>query len=78
MTIAKLKLKGLQLGKDYKMVIHYVQPYAPYIMFHKLTKIIARSSEISEEIVDIALRKLGKFCGKFSIDHIILGIIRNF
>jgi len=30
MTVRKLSLRGLRLGRDYKLVLHYIQPHAPY------------------------------------------------
>lgn len=73
----KLKLKGLKFRKDYRIVAHYVQPHAPYIMFKNITKIISESS-LSKDVTDIALRRFGYFTGKFAIDHILLSILKEY
>jgi len=40
---AKLKLRGLRFKKDYKIVVHYVQPHTPYIAFRNTMKAISKS-----------------------------------
>ena len=76
LAITKYRLRGKKPGKDYRMVIHYVQPHAPYIKFKKITELITRSP-LANDIADIALRREGKLAGKFAIDYIILAILKD-
>lgn len=76
LTIAKLKMRRLKLIDDYRMVIHYVQPHAPYIMFRNITRIISKS-DFADNIGDIALRKFGYLTGKFAIDYVLLSVLKE-
>ncbi len=69
-------LRGLRLGKDYRLVIHYVQPHAPYLGLSKLTRAII-NSEIATSITDVAVRKLRRFHGDYSIDYLLLHILSS-
>jgi len=73
---AKMRLRGLRLGRDYRMVIHYVQPHAPYVVFKRILELIERTS-LAEDIADIALRREGKLAGKFAIDYVILALLKE-
>ena len=72
LAMTKMKLRGLKYIEDYKLVIHYVQPHAPYVSFKNITSMISKTESLKKEIEDVTLRKLGRFCGKLSIDHVLL------
>jgi len=76
MARARARLRGLRFPGDYRIVVHYVQPHAPYIALQRVISKISKH-ELSKEIVDIALRRLGRFTGKFSVDHILLGVLKE-
>lgn len=77
LVLAKLKLKKLSYKRDYKIVAHYVQPHAPYIVLRNLASLVSESSA-SKDIVDIALRRFGYVTGKFSMDRILLGLLKEY
>ncbi len=41
-TKLKMKLKKMELGRDYKMVIHFMQPHTPFITQERLNNLIYR------------------------------------
>jgi len=47
----KMKLRKMRLGRDYKMVIHFMQPHTPYITQEKLNTLIYR--------LDDEIKKMG-------------------
>ena len=77
LAVAKYKLRGKKLGRDYKLVLHYVQPHAPYIKFRKITEIITRTP-LADEIADVVLRREGRLAGKIAIDYVILAILKEY
>ena len=76
LAITKYRLRGKKLGRDYRMVIHYVQPHAPYIKFRKIIELITKTS-LANDITDVVLRREGKLAGKFAIDYVILAILKE-
>ncbi|HIQ13632.1 MAG TPA: hypothetical protein EYH44_04535 [Thermoprotei archaeon] len=40
MAKLRMELKGMRLGRDYRMVIHFMQPHTPYINHWKINRLI--------------------------------------
>ena len=76
-ALTKLRLRGLRYPKDCKLVIHYIQPHAPYITLQHVVKAIRSNEALRNEVIDINLRRVGKPAGKFSIDYLLIGFLRN-
>lgn len=76
-TMIKMRLRKLLYPRDYKLVIHYVQPHSPYIALRHAVAKIAEDEKLSKYVKDIAVRKLKRFTGKFSIDYILLGLLKD-
>jgi len=76
LALTKYRLRGQKLGQDYRMIIHYVQPHAPYITFKKITELITKTS-FAHDIADIALRREGRLAGKIAIDYVILALLKE-
>ncbi len=76
-ALTKLKLRGLRYPRDCKLVIHYIQPHAPYITLQHVVRAIRSNEALRNEVVDINLRRVGKPTGKFSIDYLLIGFLRN-
>ncbi len=75
-VITKYNLRGVKIGRDYRLVIHYVQPHAPYIGLRKLTKAII-TSELATSVIDVTVRKFKQFHGDYSIDYLMLYILSS-
>ncbi len=52
-TRLKMKLRGLELGRDYKMVIHFMQPHTPFITQERLNQLIYK---LDEEIMKTGIQ----------------------
>lgn len=76
-TLVRNKLRGLRFPNDYRLIIHYVQPHAPYVTLQHLTKAILKHGDLMGRVTDVALRKAGTFTGEFSMDHLILGMLKE-
>ena len=76
LAVTRQRLRGRRLGRDYWMVVHYVQPHAPYVALRRVTELVSRMP-VAEEITDIALRKQGRLGGRFAIDHVILAVLKE-
>jgi len=76
-TMTKLKLKKLRYPHDYKLLVWYAQPHAPYVLMVNIISRIMKLEELSNRIIDKNIRKLKKVVGKFSIDHILLGTLKD-
>jgi len=76
-ALTSMKLQKLAYPRDYKLVIHYVQPHAPYIALRHVVEKITKDEELSRSVTDVAVRKLGRFTGDFSIDYILLGLLKD-
>lgn len=76
-AMTKLKLRNLIYPRDYRLIVHYVQPHAPYIKLRNIVGIISTDKSLKDEISDMALRRLGRFTGKLSIDYTLLGLLRQ-
>lgn len=76
-ALAKLRLRGLRYPRDYKLVVHYIQPHAPYITLQHVVRAIGSNEALRNEVIDINLRRVGKPAGKFSIDYLLIGFLKN-
>jgi len=76
-ALTSTKLRKLVYPRDYKLVIHYVQPHAPYIALRRIVERIVKEEELSKNIIDVNVRKLRRFTGDFSIDYILLGLLKD-
>ena len=77
LTTTKLGMKGLRLGEHYKLVIHYVQPHAPYLCLSRVSKKISES-DIRETLEDIDAHKFGIVGeGKPTLDFLLLALLKE-
>jgi hypothetical protein len=76
-TLANMKVRGYKFPRDYKLVVHYVQPHAPYRMLGNITRRLTKYESLKTRILDVNVRKLLQFRGDFSIDHILLGTLKD-
>ena len=59
MAKVKMRIKGKRLGRDYKMVIHFIQPHTPFITFKRLNDLIYRlDDEIGREDIGLGFEYL--------------------
>ncbi len=77
-AMARMKLRGLGFPKDYKLIIHYEQPHAPYIAFKGFTAKVSKHEELSKNLASLAIRKSNPFTGKFSMEDITLGMLKDY
>jgi len=63
----RMRLKGYILGRDYRMVIHFMQPHLPYITMKKLASLI--------NSLDRTLRESGISLG---YDYLFIPLLRKY
>ncbi len=61
-----------------RIVAHYVQPHAPYVSMKNIVSKLVNRDEVKERVIDVTVRKLGRFVGHFSIDYVLLGVLKDY
>jgi len=44
-----MRIRGYRLGRDYRMVIHFMQPHTPYLSTPRLNKLVNRLDRLTRE-----------------------------
>ncbi len=77
MITTRMRIKGYKLGRDYKLVIHFIQPHIPFIALSHLNSLIYRlDDELGREGMGlgfeyILIPYLRKYIGKKELDKLL-------
>ncbi|RLG78661.1 MAG: hypothetical protein DRO40_13680, partial [Thermoprotei archaeon] len=65
-AMTKMKIRGFRYRRDYRLVVHYIQPHVPYIVFKNTFALIHQ------------YKKMGyKELSKFTLSHLLLGLLKE-
>jgi len=65
-AMTKMKIRGLKYRRDYKLVVHYIQPHVPYVAFKNTFALIHQYRKM----------RYGEF-HKFTYGNLVLGLLKE-